>query len=101
MPKGHTPGVEYVSNEPFREAFLHSDITGIEVARHMGWMRKNKRGTVVGDSTKALRKLGVKALSPSASKVDVRTYYCKTVTYEEAVKLLRLFPSLDPVDVGV
>lgn len=100
MPSRHDPG--RVPNEPFREAFLRAGeyMTASDVARHMGWMRTSlSRGKriQVPDGTKAEKKLGLR--STKGGRGDVTT--TKTIREDEAMKLLELFPSLDPVDVDV
>lgn len=92
-----------VSNEPFREAFLLAGdtITAHEVAAHMGWTRKHtSRGKTRRrpDGTTAMRRLGLRG---SRDGKTGNLSFVTTLTEDEALRLLPLFPSLDPVDVGV
>lgn len=92
-----------VSNQPFREAFNRAGdtITLRDVAEHMGWFRnKTTRGKTfrVPDSSSAEKRLGLRgATDGKTGKVHVTT----TIDEDVALKLLPLFPSLDPVDVDV
>lgn len=88
-----------VPNDPFREAFLRSPMTPGEIAGAVGWMRiktvKGKR-LLVADDSEVLRKLGLRHKTSNG-----RRQIQKTLSEEDAMKLLPLFPSLDPVDVGL
>ena len=90
-----------VSNEGLREAFLRTTNSGVSqasIARHCGWMRTRARAPM-GDVTHLKRLLGVTPFhSYHAGKRY--TYYRKTVSYDDAVKIA-LAIGADPFEVGI
>jgi hypothetical protein len=89
-----------VSNAPFRAAFLSSGLTAYEAAREAGWMRRQTenrsdrkhRVREIPDASKLRRVLGL-------AKQDGKLR--DTIAEPDALKLLTVFPSLDPVDVDL
>lgn len=103
MPRPQAGDPDRLPVEPFQAAFLRSGMTAGEFARAMGLTRRKtdtryetRRVYETMDTTRGLRLLG---LRPHPSS-DGRQSYFKTVSLEDGKKMLRIFPSLDPVDVG-
>lgn len=97
-----------VPAEPFADAFLCSGMSFTDLARAMGWFRNQTENRPDrthkvhrrADGTKAARVLGLRTYTGGNSGAQ-KQYKNSTVSEEIAWKLLKIFPSLDPVDVGL
>jgi hypothetical protein len=93
-----------VCNQPFRTRYLElracDGVTPGELALHMGWKTKDRRGTVVGDHARLHRALGLMSRAPDRRGVTTERYYQQTLRYETALKMADLL-GMDPVDAGL